>query len=277
MEQKNAKKEIQKLLKDFHKISGMRISIHSSDLVEQYGYPEKTTGFCTALQRNKKARGECLFQDNAALNMAKATGKPYVYECHCGLWEAVVPIYHFDILAGFLMVGQAAIGTLGVYDKVREKSRSYFESEHELTEALKTLTVIPNDKCESFLSLMVVLSEYIASKSLLLPEENDLAINTMSYIDRHYSDDLSLTSLCEEMRCSKSTLMKAFRERYKKSVGDAIREVRLRNAVRYLSDREVSVKTIAIACVFFDQNYFAKVFKAQFGMSPSQYRKTIKD
>ncbi len=175
------------------------------------------------------------------------------------------------------MVGQVAVGTIGVYEKIKEKARGYFASERALSDAMKPLAIIPFDKCESFLSLMVVLSEYIASKSLLLPEENDLAINTMTFIDVHYAEDLSLTSLCEEMRCSKSTLMKAFRDRYKKSVGDAIREVRLRNAVRYLADKDVSVKTIALACGFFDQNYFANVFKAQFGMSPSQYRKKLKE
>ncbi len=269
----NSNNEILKLLKDFHNVSGLRVSIHSPDLKEKFAYPQSALPFCSLLQQNQKAKDRCVFGDFNALEKAKSSKKPYVYECHCGLWEAVVPIYHFDILAGYLMVGQVAQKKPNVYENIKKNCKLYFSDYDALQKAVENISVVEHEKCESFLSLMVVLAQYIAGESLILPEKNDLAIKTMAYISEHYSEDLSLVSLCEKMNCSKSTLMKAFRERYQKSVGDAIHEVRLQNAVKFLSSNDASIKSIAIACGFFDQNYFAKVFKAQFGVSPTQYRK----
>ena len=264
--------EILSLLKDFHNVSGLRISIYSPDLKEKFAYPQTALPFCSLIWQNKKAKDRCVFGNFNALEMAKRTKKPYVYECHCGLWEAAAPIYHFDKLVGFLTVGQVAQKKPNVYDNIRKNCKLYFSDDAALQKAIENISVVEREKCESSLSLMIVLAQYIAKKSLIVPEKQDLAARVMSYIAEHYSEDLSLVSLCEKMNCSKSTLMKAFRDRYQKSVGDAIHAVRLQNAQKYLLDKDASVKSVAIACGFFDQNYFAKVFKAEFGMSPTRWR-----
>lgn len=269
--------EVLQLLKDFHLISGLRVVIYSTDLNEKFAYPKEPSAFCQAILNNEKAQEKCTFQDANALEIAKLTQKPYIYECHCGLWCAVVPFFRFDEIVGFLSLSGAVVSKADVFEKLRICCQGYFESHSSLEKAIESVLVIPQRKCNSFVSVMTVLAEHIAKSSLITKEKSDLAADTMAYISEHYFEDLSLISLCEKMKCSKSTLMKAFRERYKKSIGEAIKHVRLQNAAKFLCDENASVKSVAVACGFFDQNYFTKVFKKAFGVLPTQYRKNKKD
>lgn len=268
--------DVLKLLKDFHLISGLRVSIYSTDLKEKFAYPHGPSGFCQEIIKNEKARDKCIFQETNALEIAKQSKKAYIFECHCGLWCAVTPVYRFDEIVGFLALGGAVEDRTDAFEKLRIFSRDYFENHASLEKALESICVVSPDKCDSFLSIMTALAEHIAKSSLITHEKSDLATNTMAYISDHYFEDLSLVSLCEKMNCSKSTLMKAFRERYQKSIGDAVKQIRLDNAARFLCDENASVKSVAVACGFFDQNYFTKVFKKAFGVLPTQYRKNKK-
>ena len=224
--------EVLQLLKDFNAVSGMSVSIFSADLKEKFCYLKEP---CTTGDKSK-----CEVERSGAFLKAKKTGKAVVFECHRGLWCAISPIMRNDALAGYLLLGQVLVDDAS--------------------------------KCESYLNIMKTLCDYIAKNNLVSSDKTDLASETMEYINEHYFEDLSLTSLCERMKCSKSTLMKAFREKYGKSIGDAIKEVRLENATRLLIEDDASVKSIAIACGFYDQNYFTKVFKSAHGISPTQYR-----
>jgi AraC-like DNA-binding protein len=49
---------------------------------------------------------------------------------------------------------------------------------------------------------------------------------------------------------------------------------RMQRAARLLVNGQLSVKAIASACSFSDPNYFAKVFKRTFAISPSEFRTT---
>jgi transcriptional regulator GlxA family with amidase domain len=51
--------------------------------------------------------------------------------------------------------------------------------------------------------------------------------------------------------------------------------LRLKRAARLLADSHLSIKEIAPATGFQDANYFARVFRAAYGCSPSEYRRSI--
>lgn len=63
------------------------------------------------------------------------------------------------------------------------------------------------------------------------------------------------------------TLMKAFQ--YHNS---NINRVRLKNAANLLSNPALRISDIAFSTGFNDANYFSKVFKNQYQMSPTEYR-----
>ena len=48
------------------------------------------------------------------------------------------------------------------------------------------------------------------------------------------------------------------------------------SANREMLNSRASLTEIALAAGFFDQSHFARTFKAQMGMSPNQYRTTLR-
>ena len=50
-------------------------------------------------------------------------------------------------------------------------------------------------------------------------------------------------------------------------------QVKLNKAKKMLSDTNISITEVSDACGFNDASYFSRVFKKEFGLSPSQYQK----
>ena len=51
--------EINSILKNFYKISGIRISIHDNECNEIYSYPGEASMFCKTLQNNTSILADC--------------------------------------------------------------------------------------------------------------------------------------------------------------------------------------------------------------------------
>ena len=50
--------------------------------------------------------------------MSKKRVNFYIYKCHFGLNEAIMPLYSYGSLTGYLMMGQAVIGTYRNYSEI---------------------------------------------------------------------------------------------------------------------------------------------------------------
>ena len=94
------------ILKELHTVSGFRMSLYDASGKQVCVYPRELNPFCTMVQKNREALGQCRTFDSEAFERARETGTVYIYKCHCGLCEAVAPLYDFGILSGFLMMGQ---------------------------------------------------------------------------------------------------------------------------------------------------------------------------
>ena len=95
----------------------------------------------------------------------------------------------------------------------------------------------------------------------------------MSIIEEHLSDtsfDLELFS--QAMNMSKSSLYRKIKSMTGFSSNDFIRNIRLKHACQMLKDKSITISEVAYATGFSDQRYFAKCFKNEFNMTPSQYQ-----
>ena len=96
-------------------------------------------------------------------------------------------------------------------------------------------------------------------------------------IDSDPSADLSLSSLSRHLGLSSGYLCTIFKKETGKTVSEYIREKRIKYAVHLLSTTNLQVQTIALHCGIVDIQYFSKIFKKQIGMTPNEYRKSIKN
>jgi transcriptional regulator GlxA family with amidase domain len=51
-----------------------------------------------------------------------------------------------------------------------------------------------------------------------------------------------------------------------------LEDLRLKTAIELLFDEQFNVKKTAAACGFSDENYFCRLFKNRYGLSPGKYR-----
>lgn len=125
------------------------------------------------------------------------------------------------------------------------------------------------------------LSEDMIRKYCLLVQNHSMrsfspTIQTVvSYIDFHCEEDLSLMFFADMCHLSKAYLSNLFKKETGSTVTDYIHTVRMRKALTLLNGTSFSIQTIASICGYHDLNYFIRVFKKRYDMSPKQYQKMI--
>ena len=264
--------EINSILKDFHKISGTRISIHDNEFNEIYSYPSDASLFCKSLQSDKEVFKKCKNNDKKAFEIVKNSGELYVYKCHCGLYEAVAPIYHYGVLSGFLMMGQIRDDDQASLKFIIKKANEILHSPEKADEICATVRAVNRDLIYSYISIMAVLAEYITESNRLFSYTDRLPQLIMNYIHNNLSSKITLSILSQKFGCCNSTLEKSFKSEYNLPIMTYISQLRLEKSEEMLRKTRKSLKEISFECGFYDQNYFSKIFARQYGCSPSEYR-----
>lgn len=90
-----------------------------------------------------------------------------------------------------------------------------------------------------------------------------------------YEQPLSVKVLAAELSISPNYLSTLFKQEQGVSFTDYLTDIRLQRAVDLLSDSAMKVSDIARRVGYEDQNYFARVFRKQFGYTPTEYREHI--
>lgn len=99
----------------------------------------------------------------------------------------------------------------------------------------------------------------------------------VDYFIAHPTEPFDTKFLSDMAQMSPSSLRRHFKEHTGKSPGDFVKELRMVTAARRLLVTNDRVSTIAYELGFDDQNYFARMFKSVFGVSPNQYRKASRE
>ncbi len=267
--------EINSILKDFYDISGIRISIHDAEFNEIYSYPKEATPFCSKVQENSLILKTCINNDAEAFNKVKSSGEVYIYKCHCGLYEAVAPIYHYGTISGYLMMGQICDNSAQAKSYIINKASKILGDEELAEQISKTVKSIDQKLIYSYINIMSLLAEYLTGTNKLFTPDKRLPELIKEYINKNYSSKITLSILSQKFECCNATLTNSFKNEYKTSIMTYICEVRLKKAKEMLANSRKSIKEISANCGFYDQNYFSKTFTKYYGCSPTDFRKDL--
>ncbi|MBA2481308.1 MAG: helix-turn-helix transcriptional regulator [Planctomycetes bacterium] len=91
-------------------------------------------------------------------------------------------------------------------------------------------------------------------------------------IDSDPAQELTLVQLAQRAQLSSSQFSAEFRRCFGVSPIAYVLRLRLKRSLFYLSDRNLTIKEVALRCGFPDQRYFARQFRARFGKPPSAVR-----
>lgn len=89
--------------------------------------------------------------------------------------------------------------------------------------------------------------------------------------------DLDVPFIADKMCMSHSTLYRKVKSLTGITPNEFIRKIKLGKACELLASGSVSVSDISYATGFSSPAYFRRVFKAEFGVSPTQYLDSLKN
>lgn len=92
------------------------------------------------------------------------------------------------------------------------------------------------------------------------------------YIRSNYMLDISMQDAAQAVNYSETYFCKMFKQQYGQSFTAYLTNYRIEEAKKLLLQPTVNVKCVGERVGYIDSNYFARVFRRNTGMSPSEYR-----
>lgn len=259
------KSETISVLKELYEISGFRISLHGEDYKEIAAYPEEHISFCRAVQKHPENLCACKACDREMCELASSNRDTVIRKCRYGLIEAVSPLYNFGILSGFLMMGQILSDNDGHLVKANLIQT--------FGEAAADIPTVKHEMINSYVKIMTICAKYLTLSNAMPTEKRSVAMLAREYIHENYKRKITITDICNDICCSKTSLLSSFKSEFGSTVNAYLNETRLNEAAKMLRHASGSVAEIAALTGFSNQSYFSKVFSAKYGVPPTEYMK----
>lgn len=128
-------------------------------------------------------------------------------------------------------------------------------------------------KSRTMLRAHVAGTEEFATEKLPNNNRNQEFLNRLSEVlERRFSDsNFTVEDLARDLRMSRTSLHQYAKKVLDKSASELLNEYRLRRACVMLKNN-IPVKDTAYYCGYNDPNYFSRMFKTKFGITPTQYK-----
>ena len=103
--------------------------------------------------------------------------------------------------------------------------------------------------------------------------QHPIAMRIKRYLCENIAEDVSLDVLEKHFGYSKQYLIRVFKADTGQSPMAHLADMRLEKSKIALLDESKSISQVASACGFVDANYFSRVFRRRYALSPGAYRK----
>lgn len=108
-------------------------------------------------------------------------------------------------------------------------------------------------------------------------ESSDIIYQTVSYIAKHFKEQVSLESMAKDLGISKFTLSRVFSGTFHRNFNQYLNEQRLNYVCVHLECTDKSITDIWLDAGFDSQRTFNRVFRERYRMTPREYRSLYKE
>ena len=147
----------------------------------------------------------------------------------------------------------------------------------ELRRAFLSFRRYSDKEVEAYSRILTALASYIRLEGIILSSEQTDLQRLEHYIGQHYREKLSLERVAAELGIGRTKLCALAKELSGGStLSRMITARRIEAAKELLRKGDEPVSAVAEAVGISDYNYFTKVFRASTGMTPSDYRRSMR-
>ncbi len=247
--------------------------------------------YCIHVKSDKERYHHCLsmmkkiFTKSMYLN-----GKSFYGICYAGVGEYVFPITGNDQLLGAITVGCAAVPPDLYRPRIERAMVNASEEERRRAFELYENNIIPmTATSEQIVPAFEFVASYLAqSYHAMTSSGNSLIIakkrtnneevfkHFLNFVHEHYSEDLNVKKICNELYCSESYLNHLVKKRLGVTISTYINKLRVEHAKEFLLNTDDSILNVAVKVGFSDQSYFSRVFMQLMDITPSEFRRRYK-
>jgi two-component system response regulator YesN len=109
------------------------------------------------------------------------------------------------------------------------------------------------------------------------PAGNRLVEDALHYMREHYPEPVTQPLVAQVLGVTPGYLSTLFTRHTGSGFSDCLNKIRIEHACDYYLDGQMKTYEIAFRVGFHDEKYFSSVFKKIMGVTPSQYRQSLRD
>lgn len=262
--------ELKKVMELFYTLSGIRPVLFDKDYTEIFAYPSEKCSFCCAVSGNPELDVHCKESNRRAFEECRRRNDVYIYKCHAGLTEAAMPLKDGSRIIGYVMFGQITdIKDKSELNEFTEK----INEKYNLSCTASGIRYRNKKQIAAAASLLEICTNYILLKEMVAVQNTFVTEKAKEYIETHLSEDIRIQDICASANVSRTQLYESFSRDTGTGISAYIRKRRLTRARELLQNTGISVSETADIVGFADYNYFSRVYKKEFGISPHKTRK----
>lgn len=160
---------------------------------------------------------------------------------------------------------------LKCYDYIL-KPINYEEFARVLTELVHKMEALENGQDAAKAVNWGGMTDFDIRQSGRAEKERNVELEVKKYIREHMMDNITVTSIADELHFNPQYLMRVFKSKTEMSIVEYITKVRIDSAKKILAETELPIKEVANMVGYGDYAYFTRVFRKETGEAPSRYR-----
>ena len=269
--------KLRKFLNDFYKITGLTISVWDNELNQLAFQPVNMPDFCKCIKATSLGNKRCVESDKKIIADCKLKNCPVTHKCHAGLADTAIPITVNGFTLGFIMFGQVKSNKILSDSEIEKIEKELKISEKKLVTAYKKLESFEPDFINSAANILKSALSTLYLENYIFYSENEIMDAINNYVNDNIHTPLTVDIICDEFKISRNKLYELYHKRFNTTIGKYILDIRMKKAKYLLLNDDGKIKNICVEIGIPDYNYFSKVFKSYYGISPKDYRKKFPD
>lgn len=285
-------KALTKIFHDIYMVTGVRVSVFEPPIrysLNDAGFhffncvsypPTMPPCFCRSVRKCKKVDELCFNCDNDAIRIVENTKKTYIYTCHFGFKEALIPILINGNVMAICFIGQLK-NSIGfpdftkLCDKIIHIDPDFFEENNreELFAEFNSMRIMSDDSIVSLCNLLERFMPVCVENGLISISKSSLTVEFAYYVQKNIDKHIKLSDITDALNISQAHLCRLVKNEFGMSFTEYVNDLKIKKAKSLLAESDYSITEIAQGLGFDDTNYFSRLFKKMTGENARTYRK----